>query len=181
MVSAISFEIQWVPQPVATATYVTRCFRKSRILAQRQKPWQEKGLFTLGRCAQWHSRLLLPTLAVPLRESETVPLPMHQGQSTCNARCKTGGTDSAGRIRRAPCRWGTQHRGWTCGRPSQVAVRETEFDVRLVELGALHATRQDKADIERVLVGANFRHAWQIARKSQTQHMRGTLHRHLLE
>ena len=65
MVSAISFEIQWVPQPVATATYVTHCFRKSRILAQRQKPWQEAGFrhagltlaqFGLVCCQLWQCR-----------------------------------------------------------------------------------------------------------------------------
>lgn len=42
---------------------------------------------------------------------------------------------------------------------SEVAVGQLEFNIGFVKLGALDAAGQDKANVQRVFVGADFRHA----------------------
>jgi hypothetical protein len=47
----------------------------------------------------------------------------------------------------------------------KITVSQIEFDIMFVELGTLHATGCDKANIERIFVGADFRHTGEIARE----------------
>jgi hypothetical protein len=55
------------------------------------------------------------------------------------------------------------HQFFKSDRLLEIAISETEFHILFKQFGALHATRQDKPNVECVFIGANFRHAGKIA------------------
>ena len=85
-----------------------------------------------------------------------------------------------GRIQRCSLASAVSHRGsgdWQS--TSEIAEHQLEFDVAIEHRPAVHPADADEADVQRVFIGADFRHAGQVVLDRKTQqlrHLRGRQH-----